>query len=83
MPYIRIGIGFITFLNGNETFTYKFNEIKRIYSKNAELFIEHKNFEKKMFFFKSGNQNSVPLRNLSNRNFFYKALEILIGYSIS
>lgn len=82
-PYIRIGIGFITFLDGNETFTYKFNEIKRIYSNNAELFIEHKNFEKKIFFFKSGNQNSIPLRNLSNRSFFYKAVEILVGYSIS
>lgn len=81
-PFIRIGIGFITFLSNNENFTYKFNDIKRIYSKNSELFIEHKNFEKKLYFFKSGNQNSIPLRNLCNRQFFFKAIELLLGYSI-
>jgi hypothetical protein len=81
-PYIRIGIGFITFIKGEESFTYKFNEIKRIYSKGSDLYIEHTNFEKKLFFFKSGNQDSIPLRMLCNRNFFYKAMELLLGYTI-
>ena len=82
-PFIRIGIGYITFLKGADVFTYKFNDIKRIYSKDADLFIEHKNFEKKLLFFKSGNQDSIPLRQLCNRQFFYKAMEILLGYKIN
>ena len=82
-PYIRLGVGYITFLKGDESFTYKFNEIKRMYSKGAELFIEHHNFEKKLFFFKSGNQNSIPLRNLCNIQFFFKAIELLLGYKIT
>lgn len=81
-PFIKLGIGFITFLQDNESFTYKFNDIKKIYSRNTELFIEHKNFEKKLFFFTSGNKNSIPLKNLCNRQFFFKAIEILLGYSI-
>lgn len=82
-PYIRLGIGYITFLKGEENFTYKFNEIKKMYTKNADLFIEHHNFEKKLFFFKSGNQDSIPLRNVCNRQFFYKSIEILLGYKIN
>jgi hypothetical protein len=54
-----------------------------MYSKGADLFIEHKNFEKKLFFFKSGNQDSIPLRMLCNRQFFYKAMELLLGYTIA
>jgi len=81
-PYIRVGIGYITFLKGEESFTYKFNEIKKMYTKDADLFIEHVNFEKKLFFFKSGNQDSIPLRMLCNRHFFYKAMELLLGYKI-
>lgn len=82
IPYIRIGIGFITFLKGEESVKYKFNEIKKMYTKSANLFIEHQNYEKKIFFFKSGNQDSIPLINLGNRQFFYKALELLLGYKI-
>jgi hypothetical protein len=82
-PYIRVGIGFITFLKGKESFTYKFNEIKSMYSKGADLYIEHKNFEKKLYFFKSGNQDKIPLRMVCNRHFFYKAMELLLGYNIA
>jgi curved DNA-binding protein CbpA len=81
-PYIRVGIGYITFLKGEESFTYKFNEIKKMYTKDSDLFIEHANFEKKLFFFKSGNQDSIPLRMLCNRQFFYKSMELLLGYRI-
>ena len=81
-PYIRVGIGFITFLKGKESFTYNFNEIKRMYSKGADLFIEHKNFDKKLFLFKSGNQDSIPLRMLCNRRYFYKAMALLLGYTL-
>ncbi len=82
-PYIHIGVGFITFLYDSESFTYRFDEIKRIYTKGTDLFIEHKNFQKKLFFIKSGNENSIPLMNLSNRQFFFKAMELLLGYSIN
>ena len=81
IPYIKLGAGFITF-NTEPEQTYKFNEIKKVYVKEIELFIEHKNFEKIMFFFKTGNRNSVPLIYLANRHFFYKTFELLLGYSI-
>ena len=82
-PYIKLGIGQITFIKGeNEEFTYKFNDIKRMYSKGSDLFIEHKNFQKTFFFFKSGNEDKIPMLNLCNRQFFYKAMEILLGYKI-
>jgi curved DNA-binding protein CbpA len=81
--YIKLGIGQVTFIKEeNEEFTYKFNDIKRIYSKGSHLFIEHKNFQKTFFFFKSGNEDKIPMLNLCNRNFFYKAMEILLGYKI-
>ncbi|MEY5047809.1 MAG: hypothetical protein RLZZ175_1168 [Bacteroidota bacterium] len=82
-PYIKIGIGQITFIKSeNEEFTYKFNEIKKMYSKGNDLFIEHNNFQKSFFFFKSGNADKIPMLNLCNRHFFYKAMEILLGYKI-
>lgn len=79
-PYIQLGIGFIKFITPKGEVTYKFNDIKRVYTKGGNLFIEHKNFEKILFFFKSGNKNGIPLTNLSNRQFFFKAMELLIGY---
>ncbi|HEY0220840.1 MAG TPA: DnaJ domain-containing protein [Candidatus Paceibacterota bacterium] len=82
IPYIKIGIGFITFLTGGQTITYNFNDIKRIYTKGTDLFIEHKNYEKSFFFFESGDKNYIPLLNLSNRKYFMKAIEILLGYEI-
>jgi len=41
--YIKVVIGFITFIKptGRE-FTYKFNDIKKMYSKEGELRIQHK-----------------------------------------
>lgn len=82
--YIKLGIGFITFIKGEEEeFTYKFNEIKRMYSKGSNLHIEHTNFERKLYFFKSGNEDVIPMLNLCNRTFFYKAMELLLGYKIN
>ena len=61
-PYIKLGVGYITFLkSANEVFTYKFNEIKRMYSKGSELHIQHMNFERKYFFLKSGNEDVIPM----------------------
>ncbi|MDL2320247.1 DnaJ domain-containing protein [Alistipes sp. OttesenSCG-928-B03] len=83
-PYIKLGIGYITFIKSDtDEFTYKFNEIKRMYSKGSELHIEHNNFQKKMFFFKSGNEDVIPMLHLCNRQFFYKAMELLLGYRIN
>lgn len=82
--YIKLGIGYITFMKGeNEEFTYKFNEIKRMYSKGSNLHIEHTNFERKYYFFKSGNEDVIPMLHLCNRAFFYKAMELLLGYKIN
>jgi hypothetical protein len=82
--YIKLGIGFITFIKSEgQEFTYKFNEIKKMYTKNNELRIQHKNFERTLYFFKSGNEDVIPLLNLCNRQFFYRAIEILLGYSIA
>ncbi len=82
-PYIKLGVGFITFLDKKGDVTYNFNEIKRLYTKGTNLFIEHSNYEKKFLFFESGNKNGVELMRLSNRQFFFKALELLIGYKFS
>jgi curved DNA-binding protein CbpA len=82
-PYVKLGVGQVTFINdGKEEFTYKFNEIKKIFSRGNDLYIEHHNFQRTLFFFKSGNSDKIPMLNLCNRRFFYKALELLVGYKI-
>jgi DnaJ-domain-containing protein 1 len=82
-PYIKLGIGYITFLDKKGDITYKFNEIKKVYTKGTNFFIEHINYEKKFLFFESGNKNGIQLISLSNRQFFLKAFEILLGYKFS
>lgn len=82
-PFIKIGPGFITFLKGgDEEIRYNSDEIKRIYSKGSDLYIEHKNFQRTLFFFKSGDADKIPMFNLSNRQFFYRALELNLGYEL-
>lgn len=83
LPYIQLGIGYIKFTTAKGDVTYNFNEIKRVYTKGTNLFIEHANYEKKFFFFESGNKNGIPLMNLSNRQFFFRAMELLLGYKFS
>jgi len=79
--FIQMGIGYITFIDKKKgNFTYKFNDIKNIYSKENDLIIQHNNFEKTLFFFKSGNENKIPLLNLCNRNFFFKVLQLFLGF---
>lgn len=81
--FIKLGIGYITFLKpGGQEFTYKFSDIKKIYIKGRELRIQHKNFERALFFFRTGNEDSIPLTYLCNREFFLKSIEILLGTSI-
>lgn len=81
-PYLHLGIGFISFIQGDEIVTYKYENIKRIYTKGNELYIEKDNYEKALFIFKSGNKNCIPLDSLCNKLFFIRATEILLGYSI-
>jgi len=83
IPYIHLGIGYIKFLTAKGNVIYNFNEIKRVYTKGTNVFIEHSNYEKKFFFFESGNKNGIPLTNLSNRQFFFRAIELLLGYKFS
>lgn len=82
MPYINLGIGYIKFITSKGDVTYNFNEIKRVYTKGSNLFLEHSNYEKKFFFFESGDKNGIPLTSLSNRQFFFRAMELLIGYKL-
>jgi len=79
--YIKLGVGYIEFLTENGNVKYNYNEIKRIYRKGTTLQIEHINYQVKMLFIKSGNKDEIPLLNLTNRQFFFKALEILLGYN--
>jgi hypothetical protein len=82
-PYVKLGMGQITFIKSNhEEFTYKFSDIKRMYSKGNNLYIEHNNFQTKFFFFKSGNADVIPMLNICNRRFFFQSMEILLGYKI-
>lgn len=83
IPYIQLGIGYIKFLLAKGDITYHFNEIKRVYRKGTELFIEHTNYEKKLLLFESGNKNGIPIMALSNRQYFFKAMELLLGYKFS
>ena len=82
-PHIQLGIGYIKFINPKGDVNYNFNEIKRVYTKGTNLFIEHINYEKKFLFFESGNKNGIPLLNLCNRQFFFRAMELLLGYKFS
>ena len=78
-PFIHLGIGYIKIHYGDKTLSFSFQEIKRIYIKGANLFIEHNNFEKKLFSEK-GDKGVIPLMNISNHHFFIKSLELLLGY---
>jgi hypothetical protein len=83
LPYIKLGQDYITFIRGDgENFTYFFNEIKKIYSKGTDLYIEHNDFRKRLFRKSSGNKDLIPMLNLCNRSFFYMAMEKLSGYQI-
>nr|MBI1230304.1 DnaJ domain-containing protein [Cytophagales bacterium] len=82
-PYIKLGIGKITFLTKKGEVIYNFNEIKNLYTKGTSLYIEHINYEKKFLFFESGDKNGIDLMHLSNRQFFLRALELLLGYKIN
>lgn len=80
VPYIELGLGYISFLK-TEKQTYKFNEIKRMYTKGTDLHIEHINFNKGFLGLgKSGNVDSIPLLQISNRQFLEKAIELLLGF---
>lgn len=79
-PYIHLSIGSIKFLTPKGNVVYNFDDIKKVYTKGTTLYIEHKNYEKFLFFFESGDKNGIPLLNLGNREFFFKALDLLLGY---
>jgi hypothetical protein len=81
-PYVRIGNDFITFMNGKHV-TYKLNEIKRIYIEKNHLNIVHNNYVKKFFGSDIGNKDFIPLSMLLNKQFFFKVLDLLLGYKFS
>jgi hypothetical protein len=82
--FVRLDALGITFLQGKgEPFTYHFDEIKQMYNKGGELVIEHINLKKQFLFFKSGNENRIPLSQITNRRFFFEALKRLSGYTLA
>ena len=82
--FVRLDALGITFLQDKkEPFIYHFDEIKQMYSKGGELVIEHINLKKQFLFFKSGNENRIPLLQITNRRFFFEALKRLSGYSLT
>jgi hypothetical protein len=82
-PYIKLGVGYITFLHGKEKeFTYLLNDIKKVYFEEAVLYIEHNDFQKHLFRKPSGNKDCIPMLLLCNKLLFYIAMEKLVGYKI-
>lgn len=80
VPYIHLAPNSLTFFLDSKSITYEANDIKNIYAKNGTLHIEHSNFQKRFLFKNKGNTNEIPLSNLSNSKYFFKAMEILLGY---
>lgn len=80
VPYIKLEPNSITFYEGDQSMTYQPKDIKRLYASNGNLHIEHQNYQKRFLFKNKGNTNIIPLANLSNTKFFFKAMEIMLGY---
>ena len=80
VPYIKLEPNSITFYEGDQSMTYQPKDIKRLYASNGNLHIEHQNYQKRFLFKNKGNTNTIPLANLSNTKFFFKAMEIMLGY---
>lgn len=81
IPYIKLEVGKVTFLNSNNM-TYNLSDIKKVYRKKQNLYFEHVNYGKKFVFFESGNKDFIPLNLMGNKLFFIKALELFLGFKI-
>jgi len=81
IPYIKLEIGKITFLNNNNM-SYNLSDIKKVYRKKQNLYFEHVSYNKKFVFFESGNKDFIPLNLMGNKMFFINALELFLGYKI-
>lgn len=81
IPYIKLEIGKITFINNNNM-SYNLSDIKKIYREKQNLYFEHVNYSKKFVFFESGNKDFIPLNLMGNKLFFIKAMELFLGYKI-
>lgn len=82
LEYIQLGLGAITFLKDSNSFTYRSEDIKQMFLSDHYLVIQHTNFRRNMLFFKSGNEDRIPLLNLCDRQYFFDCLEYLLGYKI-
>ena len=83
IKHIQLGNGLIEFIFSDKIIKYTSTEIKRIYFQNDSLFIEHKNYEKKLLgIIEKGNKNGIPLTSLSNQSYFLFAFEKLMGYKL-
>ncbi|MEY3444034.1 MAG: hypothetical protein RLZZ519_2315 [Bacteroidota bacterium] len=81
--FIRLTLGSITFIkDGKPAFTYKLEDIQKIYRKENMLHIQHRNFEKTLFFMRKGNEDVIPLAELSNQGYFFLAMERILGYAL-
>lgn len=83
LPWLKIGPGFISWTQNNIETVYKINDIERLVLKNGWLSIVNKKYDMKMYFFKEHKKLDIPIAIMTNRAFFFKSIEILLGYKFN
>jgi len=78
---IRLSKNSISFVKKKKENIYKFDEIKSVYSKGTKLYIEDKDFQKKIF--KTiGKRDKININLLVNKRLFLLAFSKYSGYNI-
>ena len=79
--FIQMGVGYLKIFDKETTSTdFRFDQIDSIKFESDNLVIQHKNFTRKAVFFTSGDKSKIPLIFLTNRDYFFKALQLLLGF---
>ncbi len=78
---IRLSNDRVSFVKKKSENIYKFDQIKSVYSRGTKLFIEDKDFQKKLF--KTiGQRDKIDINLLVNRRLFLQAFSKYSGYNI-
>lgn len=80
MPFVRLEPGKITVINGYPK-SYNKEDIKKMYMKKGNFYIEHVNYSKGILS-DSGQKDFIPINALANKDYFFAALNLLIGKEI-
>lgn len=78
---IRLSKDRISFVKNKSENIYKFDQIKSVYSKGTKLFIEDKDFQKKIFKI-TGQRDKIDINLIVNRRLFLQAFSKYSGYNI-